>query len=394
MRQPKTKTDGFTLKRVQLTENGFTYETFRLVGWLNGERIRRQFKSRDEALGEKNRLEVQAANSGEITARNTRLSSAQLADAEAAYARLGPRSLSEAVAWYLANYRPPQVATLIEIATAAFLADRANHARAIVLRGYRHTMKDLDTAFAGRSVHEISTADVSAFLVARKVGKKRFNNLRGELHTFFAWCKTAPRGWTSENPVTAIPAFRIAHGVPEILTAQKAAEIMAYVETYTGGLRELPAGCLAPYFAICLFGGVRPAFDDGEIAKLAKSPDSVNLALGTIRLSPDQSKVKAVRQITIQPNLRAWLERFPLNKFPILPLGARRMIAEIRQKFGIGQDVLRHSFISFHCAKFKSMGAAALEAGNSEAMIRRHYLNVVTESEAVAFWRIAPLANP
>ena len=107
MRQPKKRHVGFILKEVELQEHGVSYTSYQLRGWLNGERIRRQFIDRDLAVGEKNRLEVQAANSGEITARNTRLSAVQLADAEAAFARLGGRSISEAVGWYLTNYRPP-----------------------------------------------------------------------------------------------------------------------------------------------------------------------------------------------------------------------------------------------------------------------------------------------
>ena len=127
---------GFKIKTVTVSERGFTYRTHRLTGWLNGRRIREQFRNRDEAEGRKNALEVEASNAVSGTrARVTRLSETQLAEAESAFARLGARSLSEAVGWYLANYRPPQVATPIGTATTQFLADRANHARAIVLRG-------------------------------------------------------------------------------------------------------------------------------------------------------------------------------------------------------------------------------------------------------------------
>jgi hypothetical protein len=53
---------------------GFTYEAFRLIGWHHGEGVRRQFKRREEASGEKNRLEVEAANAESGTrAINTRL---------------------------------------------------------------------------------------------------------------------------------------------------------------------------------------------------------------------------------------------------------------------------------------------------------------------------------
>jgi hypothetical protein len=41
-----------------------------------------------------------------------------------------------------------------------------------------------------------------------------------------------------------------------------------------------------------------------------------------------------------------------------------------------------------HVAKFRSLGDAALQAGNSEAIIRKHYLDV--KSPAEAFWNVLP----
>jgi hypothetical protein len=376
----------------------FTYTTFLLSGWLRGKRVRRQFVSRDEALGEKNSLEVEAANlGGEIRARNTRLSADQLAEAEAAMARLGPQSLSLAVEWFLTTYRPPVETMALETAVAAFLAERAAHVRATALRDYRHTLGGLKAAFASRTVHSISTADIQGFLANRAVGKKRLNNLRGDLHAFFGFCQAAPREWTRENPVRAIPKFKISRSVPEIINADTAARLMSYLEAYSGAPRsELQPGCLVPYFALALFAGMRPSAPYGEIWKLAQLPDPskcVNLALGVIRISPELAKTKSVRQIAIQSNLAAWLLRYPIAKYPLIPPNYSAMLAAIRKRFGLGADVLRHTFISMHIARFKSLGAAALEAGNSETMVRRHYLNLVSEADARAFWAIEPGAS-
>jgi hypothetical protein len=69
----KSKRSGkFMLRPVRASSNGVTSGTFLLSGWLNGRRIRKHFKSRDDALGEKNALEIEAANNGgEIRARNS-----------------------------------------------------------------------------------------------------------------------------------------------------------------------------------------------------------------------------------------------------------------------------------------------------------------------------------
>ena len=385
---------GFLLKQVRVACNGVTYDSFRLSGWLNGLRIRRQFKDRDEALGEKNRLEVEAANSGEIRVRPTRLSAAELAEAEAAMARLGARSLSQAVDYYLNNYRPPVTPMPLEIAAAAYLAEKVVHVRPPALNDYRRTLEWLKAAFPSRTVHSIATADIQRFLGGRNIGKKRFNNLRGDLHAFFAYCQAAPREWSRENPVKPIPKFRITRGIPDIVTAETAERLMAYVETYAGGPRSgLQAGCLVPYFALALFAGLRPSVPHGEIWKLAQLPDTsrcIDLGIGVIRVSPDVAKTKSVRQITIQPNLAEWLVRYPLKKYPLIPANAQAMITTVRKRFALSDDVLRHTFISMHVAKFKSLAAVALEAGNSETMVRRHYLNLVGVAEAERFWSITP----
>lgn len=66
------------------------------------------------------------------------------------------------------------------------------------------------------------------------------------------------------------------------------------------------------------------------------------------------------------------------------------MISTVRKRFALGDDVLRYSYISMHVTKFKSLAEVALEAGNSETMVRRHYLNLVSHAEAERFWSIAP----
>jgi integrase len=392
----KPKCSGrFTLKSVNASSNGFTYQTFLVSGWLNGRRVRKHFKSRDEALGEKNALEVEAANiGGEIRARNTRLGAAQLAEAELAMGRLGPQSLSLAVEWFLATYKPPVTAIAIETAVEAFLEAKAPHIRPLALRDYRVTLKAFQAAFPARKVHTLATADIQGFLANRGVGNKRLNNLRGDLNAFFVFCQGAPREWTRENPVKPIQKYRIARGIPEVITAETAARLMAYVETYSGGPRtKQPPGFLAPYFALCLFAGLRPSVPDGEACKLGLQANPrrfIDQEIGVIRITPEVAKTNSVRQVAIQPNLAEWLVRYPLAKFPIVRQNAKRWTTAVRMKFALGDDVLRHTFISMHVAKFKSLGTAALEAGNSETMIRRHYLNLVSEADANKFWSITP----
>ncbi len=84
---------------------------FRVTGWLDGTRIRKNFPTRAEASAERQALEIQRlqAETG-IRTTATRLTDDQLHEAEAAFRRLAdkPRPLSFYLDFALANYRQPE----------------------------------------------------------------------------------------------------------------------------------------------------------------------------------------------------------------------------------------------------------------------------------------------
>lgn len=238
------------------------------------------------------------------------------------------------------------------------------------------------------AVHEISTADVEAFLRGLRAkdgsgaARKTWNNARADLHTFLGWCADRQRRWCAENPATAVAKFKLGRGVPQVLTLAQARELMAYAATYEGG-------AMAKYFALALFAGLRSG-PDGELLKLARHPDRaklLDLARGVIHVQPDISKTHQYRQTTIRPALHQWLTRFAGE---IWPTNADRMTKHIRARFDLGHDVLRHSFFSYVVGAEKSVERAALEGGNTESILRRHYLNLTTTDEAQDFWLILP----
>ena len=91
--------------------NGVT--SWRVAGWLHGFRIRKNFKSREEAAAEAATLEIKAlqATSG-LRSLATTLTDEQAREAEAAFRRLvdKPRPLSFYLDFALANYRQPATA--------------------------------------------------------------------------------------------------------------------------------------------------------------------------------------------------------------------------------------------------------------------------------------------
>ena len=99
-------------------------------------------------------------------------------------------------------------------------------------------------------------------------------------------------------------------------------------------------------------------------------------------------------------NLRKWLE--PLAK-PSGPVANPSSVARAIRRLGPGESKedevpavvwrhngLRHSYCSYRLASVKNIAQVALEAGNSPAMIREHYMELVTEAEANRWFAIEP----
>ena len=388
----------------------------RVSGTLHGKRIRKNFQTRSEAVAFRQKLEVKRLNepvSGQAIW--TTLSQEENRDAIAAIGMLkaaeSKRSLSFAVNHFLQTYKEAQNETSLSEATQAYILEKQiEQERGIIterqLRSIETELKKFKKRFSNRLVNEITSEDIETHLESppeyqnktRKppavLSLKTWNNRRGYLSTFFKFCLS--KKYVSEDPILHVKQHRIkkARGTAVTLSADKAEDLMRFLESYRGNQNKTgthwgETGCMVPYFALALFAGIRPDYRDGEIRKLHS--DSIRLDTNVILIEPEVSKVNEKRVIKIQPNLRRWLEKYPSSKFPIIPKRRfRDMCFDVRKQFELQHDVLRHTFISMHVGKFRSIGDTALEAGNSESIIRKHYLDVKSKNEAIQFWKIKP----
>ncbi|MDR0352834.1 MAG: site-specific integrase [Opitutaceae bacterium] len=370
--------------------------SFRVAGWLLGERIRKNFKTREAAILERGTLQLrQAQADSDLRVTSTFLTEPQLREAEAVFLKLKskPRTLTFYLDVGLETHREPKSGQPLADAIVSYLAERAKEVtrKAICQRQHDAIRTELtlfEEYFPNRTLGELTTGRLLEYLRRDSAAAKTQNNRRATLSTFFKYACAPAQGWLLENPVKAVARQRTGHnrGSAPALSTARVAQLMTHVEA-------VHDGALVPYFALCLFAGIRP---DGEISKLPAA--DVRLETAAITIEPWVSKVNMCRMVTIQPNLAAWLRAYPLNEYTVIPPKEKMRnvagkITRIRQKFGVGHDVLRHTFISMHVAKFRSMGDTALQAGNSEEIIRKHYLNVTTPREAEAFFDIVPLRH-
>jgi integrase len=361
---------------------------YRVSGWLDGKRVRKNFPTRAEAEAERQALEIQRLQRETgIRAAATRLTDDQLHEAETVFRRLAglPRSLAFYVDFALANYREPVNQKLLTGAVAEYVAMKEHEREQDMLSEpylvrMKRDLKRLQKHFPGATVAELTGTRLIGYFEAKRAALKTYNNRRGIVSTFLKFA--LQRDWLTENPLAKIPARRIRRrrGGAATLTAAQAREMMAFVEEHHAGA--------VPFFALCLFAGIRPCLRTGEILRLR--PNHINLDAGMIRIDGAVSKVREPRNVTIQPNLAAWLRAYPLKKFPIIPANLQHVREKVVEKFNLTHDIMRHSYISMFVAKFRSIGEAALQAGNSESIIRKHYLDLKTVEEAEQFFGILP----
>jgi integrase len=374
---------------IQRFENATGTVSFRVFGYLHGERVRRNFATREEAAAEKATLEIRAH---QVAAGHrpilTTLTEAQAREAESVFARLSgePHPLKFYVDFALENYRPPETAKRLVGGIADYLAARKRELDQDQLSVPQYgkiswELKRLEKYFKDIVIAEITSTRLTEYLEADKPTMKTHNNRRGVLSHFFKYA--FQRGWTETNPILRVPHYRIRRkrGGAATLSVQQVRDLLSFLEDYQGGQ-------WVPYYVLCLFAGIRPGVPHGEITKL--TADAVNLETGIINVSADVSKVREPRKIAIQPNLAAWLRAYPLSKFPLVLGNFKKRREKFAKRFGLTHDVLRHTFISMFVAKFRSIGEAAIQAGNSEAIIRRHYLDLKTTEEAEAFFSLLP----
>jgi integrase len=314
---------------------------FRVSGWLDGRRIRRNFATRAEAEAERQVFEVgnvQAKTASRVAV--TRLTEDQLHEAEAVFRRLAGQgqTLSFCVDYSLANYRAPERQKPLVEAIAEYVASKEHEfeqdqiSRPQMGR-IRWDLKRLQNHFPGQTVASLTVSSLVGFLEVGRPGMKTYNNRRGILSTFLKFA--FHRGWIAENPILKVPHHRIRRrrGSAVTLTAAQARDLMEHFETFEDGR-------WVPYFALCLFAGIRPGVPDGEITKL--QPEAVNLEAGTIFVSAEVSKVRESRRVTIQPNLAAWLRAYSLEEFPIVVADFQKRRAKFAKEFKLTHDVLRH----------------------------------------------------
>jgi integrase len=285
-------------------------------------------------------------------------------------------TLRDAAKFYAAHLKAITGSRKVSEVVADLLAARtADGMSARYLGDLRVRLGRFVRSFGEEMIAGISASRIDEWLRGLGVGSVTRNTFRRRLAVLFSFAKR--RGYVTDNPVADVERAKERETEVEILSVAQVARLL-----------ECASTDMLPFWAIGAFAGLRRA----ELERLDWR--EVDFDAGVIEVKASKSKTATRRLVTIQPNLREWLAPYRTQVGRVCPLALQRKINENRDHAKLRadwpQNALRHSFGSYHLARFNDAAKLALEMGNSPATIFRHYRQLVKPEQAEAYWNIAP----
>jgi integrase len=331
------------------------------------------------------------------------LSAAQMTEAADAYRRLSeiPLTLTEAVGYAIQHACPVagtlSVSDAIEAAQKAKKGKRPTY-RADLIRRWRRFERWLP-ANKRKAINTITKPMIRKFLTDCDLRSEGERNMLRNISVLFSWA--VDHHYLTENPCFGIKVEREETDEPvRILSIKEAEHLLKSASTMlnlplkTGKDRietiTVRPGDLIPWLTVGMFAGVRP----DEAKRLEWQ--NIDFERQHIDLPAKIAKDHRRRIIPMEPNLIEWLKPYrPAN-------GQGKIARNHRWKFQAfvksidfspwPKDCLRHSYGSYHLAKYENSGKTAEYMGHrSSQMLYERYREVIKERADIdAFWKLIP----
>jgi len=229
---------------------------------------------------------------------------------------------------------------------------------------------------------QVTSAQIQDFVESkRRVGARAKKNLLDAITAMMKFGKSqrnVPPDW-DEGDRVIVPAVKPKK--VETFTAEELTKLFAAAPQK-----------FQPILALAAFAGIRSseieALEWRHIRLMEPEPEDQ-----LIHLDLDVTEESSKRTIRIHATLRNWVTG-PFKLKGKLWTGTHddfyRMQQEVAKKAGVvwKQNALRHTCISAKVALTKDVPRVAYESGNSVAVIKRHYLDLMSPSVAQAWFAV------
>ena len=230
-----------------------------------------------------------------------------------------------------------------------------------------------------RNFSELSVSECEEWLNAAFHTNPQFNKARTMLHGLFEF--GLRREWCDKNPIKRIERKKV---VEKEIQPLKLSETKRLIKT---AQNESPEYAIVA--ALLVYTGIRPR----EVRRLTWH--DIDTEEKTITVRSQCSKTGGVRQVEIPPVLNRVLiaHSRELKEEKICPTDWQRRWRKIRDNSGFRgrwvQDVLRHTYASFHAKNYADLPRLQLNMGHRDlSLLRSRYVNMhgISRAEAKSFF--------
>ena len=352
-----------------------------VLGVVEGRRQRRQFSTQEEAERALRAAKGMKKRMGESGLGASPVELAEFMSLRAQCAQAGC-TLAEAVSYYLSHgARLLKPMPLTEMVEAFVWAKTEQAVAARTLQTYRSTLRGLARMYPRKMAHELTRAEIEAWLGSQGWEARTRNGALGHARTLMSWGRD--QGHLVNDPAAGIASRT--ETVEEIGTLT-----VAQAERLLRAAVQQPR--IMGYVVLGLFGGLRRA----EIERLTW--DAINLKEGTVIVGARLSKTRTRRVVDLTKNALAWLkaagDEVRGNTQRVAPANLKELWPEFWPKAGLAvwpNNALRHTFASMHYAHHQDEAKLQAQMGHESArMLHQHYRALKSKTEAAAFWALKP----
>jgi integrase len=364
--------------RIRKVKDKNKRDVFLVDGRINGKGRRFFFQTRRDADTKAHALAIERRNQGTAALyfpERLRVEALECSE------KLKPfgRSLRDAVNFYLPHlFIENRTCTIEALVQQLLAAKERDGASERYLGDLRSRLGQFAASFKGKNVSDFTNVEIDHWLRSLGVSPITRNNFRRALIVAFNFARA--NKFCIDNPARETAKAKETRLRPQILTVDQLAMLLE---------RAKPE--LMPFVAIGAFAGLRRA----ELERLEWN--EVDLESMLIEVPASKAKGASERFVKIEPNLAQWLEPHAQPRGHVAPLNYRELLDEARYASGITRwpkNALRHSFASYHLAKFNDAAALSLQLGHtSPHLVFKHYRQLVRPKEAERYWQIAPQAD-
>lgn len=365
-----------SLVKIRETRNN-DYKFFRLHWKVGSRGFRRAFSSADKAINEAEKIIRDLARAeGE----KTTVRSEDIVYYRECARKLGGVPLHEAVEFYMKFHRigAPRK-TLAEIADEFLLATEARGVSKKYVKSITFA-HNVWKKWAGA----MGLPEISATFVERKFAestyaahsKKNFLRAYRSLELFAVRQKYLPKDFEGAAEQVKLPPAK--NSTPAVFTPEELMRLLIVTRPHQ-----------LAYVATMAFGGARRA----EFERMTPEHFAPDENIATI--NAEIAKKGSRRVLELPDNLREWLKIAVMPKSGTRP--TKKSIVNLTDKNRLRevglvwkQNILRHSFCSYHLALHRNSALTSELAGNSPQMLRDHYKSLVTPTAARDWFDITP----